>query len=164
MALSNDYPILDGIAPSWADISVKASANGAPLIEMKDIQSINTNTTVEVGEQRQAGRVIRRTTGSVSFEANIVLYRTGYQKLLRAAKALAPLRGQRRVISLVHFDIQVLHTPPDESDIYEYHLEGCRMLGRALNGAEGSDADTVDVPLSVVTIVDVVDGEEVIAL
>lgn len=164
MALSNDYPILDGIAPSWADIEVKASANGAPLIEMKDIQAINTNSTVEVGEQRQGGRVIRRTTGSLSNEASLTLYRIGYQKLLRAAKELAPLRGQQRVITLVSFDIQVLHTPPDDSEIYEFHLRGLRMLGRAINGTEGTDADVVEVPLSVISIVDVVDGEEIIAL
>jgi len=163
MAFSNDYPLLDGVAPSWADINCIASKDGAPLLTVKDFQSINTNTTVEVGEQRGAsgGRVIRRTTGQESFEANIVVYRTGYQSLIRSLMVHAPTRGNSKAVSLVHFDIQVMHTPPGSDDVFEYQLRGCRLLGRALNSAEGTDSETVDLPLSLVQIVDIIDGTEV---
>lgn len=166
MAVNNEYPVLDGIAPSWADIIVKATPKGAALIDIKDIAAINTGTTVEVGEQRGAsgGRVIKRTTGSVSYEASITLYRSGYQKLVRGLMAIAPTRGNQKVISLAHFGIQVQHTPPGDIEIYEYRLKGCRILGRSLNGAEGTDADQVEVPLSVIEIVDMIDGVEVVSL
>lgn len=166
MAFSNDYPILDGVAPSWADISAIASSNGSPLLTVKDFQSISTNTTVEVGVQRGAsgGRVIRRTTGQVDFEASLVLYRTGYNELLRKLIPLAPQRGNQRAVSLVKFDIQVMHTPFGSEDVFEFRLMGCRLTGRALNPAEGTDAETVDCPISLVNIVDIVDGVEVVML
>ena len=100
--MNNDYPILNGVAPSWADIIVRATPEGGALLDVKDIAAINTSCTVEVGEQRGAsgGRVIRRTTGSVSYEASMTLYRSGYQKLLRnlvaAAEASNLVRGNQR--------------------------------------------------------------------
>jgi hypothetical protein len=166
MPANNDYPVLDGIAPSWADIIVKATPNGAALIEMKDISAINSGVTVEVGEQKAGGRVMKTTTGEVSYEASITFYREGYQKFLRglAAASDAGSRGDQSLYSLAHFNVQVQHTPPGSTEIYEYRLKGCRALGRSLNGAEGTDADTVEVTLHVKEIVDVIDGKEQVAL
>ena len=164
--MNNDFPVLDGIAPSWADIKVNASPIGGSLLDIKDIQAINTGSTVEFGEQRGAsgGRVMKRTTGSVSYEASMTLYRSGYQKLLRALKDLAAQRGNQRSVSLVHFNVQVIHTPPNDVEIYEYRIKGCRIAGRNLNGAEGTDADLVEVALNPIEIADVIDGEEVVML
>ena len=67
-------------------------------------------------------------------------------------------------VSLVAFNIQVLHTPPGSEQVFEFQLRGCRLMGRALNPAEGTDAETVDVPLSVIEIVDIVNGKEVVML
>jgi hypothetical protein len=165
--MNNDYPILDGVAPSWADIIIRATPVGAPLLEVKDIAAINTNVTVEVGEQRGAsgGRVIRRTTGQVSYEASMTLYRSGYQNFIRglkvAAEAASLTRGNPVTIAMVHFGIQVMHTPINSVEVFEYRIKGCRILGRDLNGAEGTDADQVEVPLSVLEIVDMIDGKEV---
>lgn len=164
----NEYPILDGIAPSWADISVKIAATGVDLIRMVDIAAINTGRSVEVGEQRGAtgGLVKRRTTGSASQEASMTLYRTGLQQMLRVLKdhAQALPRGNQKRVSLVHFNIFVLHTPPGDDDIYERRIKGCRITGDTMNSAEGSDAQQVEVPLSPIQIVDVIDGEEVVLL
>lgn len=160
--MSNDFPVVDGIAPSWADIIVRLSPIGAPLLELGDIKAINSGTTVEYGEQRAGGRLMKRTTGSESSEASITLYRSGYQKLLRGLKSAAPSRGNQRLVALVHFGIEVQHTPPGDVEVYLYRLKGCRLKGRTLNGSEGDDADTVEVPLSVVQIADVIDGEEVV--
>lgn len=166
MAVNNEYPVLDGMAPSFADISVKAKPNGAPLIEMVDIAAINTSSTLEIGEQRGAsgGRVLRRTTGSKTDEASWTLYRSGAQKLLRSLMAIAPRRGNQALVSLVHFDIIVQHTPPGDVEIYEYRLKGCRVSGRTLNSAEGTDAEQVEIPLSIGELVDIIDGVEVVLL
>lgn len=166
MSVNNEYPVLDGIAPSWADITVKITPKGAPLIEMKDIAAIKAGVTVEVGEQRGAsgGRVLKRTTGQSKHEASMTLYRSGYQKMLRGLKAVAPKRGNQRVLTLVHFGLQVQHTPPGDVEIYEYRVKGARVVGRQLDGAEGVDADQVEVPLSVAEVVDMIDGEEVVML
>lgn len=166
MAISQDYPVLDGIAPSWADIEVNATPNGASLIKMKDIQAINTNSTLEIGEQRGAsgGRVMKRTTGSKTDEASWTLYRTGYQNLARSLMAIAPVRGNQRLIGLVHFLVQVSHTPPGIDEIFEYRLKGCRVSGRQLNAAEGTDAEIAEIPLSISELVDIIDGQEVVLL
>lgn len=166
MAISNDFPVLDGIAPSWADIDAKMIPNGGTLIAMKDIQAINTNTTVEVGEQRGAsgGRVMRRTTGAKTDEASMTVYATGYQTMVRNLMQAAPVRGNQRLISLVHSLLVVQHTPPGSDEIFEYRLKGLRVLGRTKNSTEGTDAETVEVALSVAEIVDIIDGVEVVML
>lgn len=166
MAVNNQYPVLDGMAPSWADIAVKAKATGGPLIEIVDIAAINTASTLEIGEQRGAsgGRVLKRTTGAKSDEASWTLYRTGYQKLMRSLMALAPRRGNQALVSLVVFDIVVQHTPPGDVEIYEMRLKGCRTSGRTLNGTEGVDPDQVELPLSIGELVDVIDDVEVVLL
>jgi hypothetical protein len=163
---NNEFPILDGIAPSWADIIVRATPKGGPLIEMKDIAAINTGTSLEVGEQEGAsgGRVIKRTSGRGKQEASITFYRSGFQRFLRALMALAPSRGNQRLISLVHFGIQIQHTPPGDVEIYEYRIKGCRYMGRTMNAAEGVDAQQVECPISVLEIADMIDGEEVVMI
>jgi hypothetical protein len=158
---NNDYPVLDGVAPSFADIILRVSPAGAPLLDMKWIKSINTGRTVEVGEARQGGRVFKRTTGSGSQEASMTVYREGHILLLRSLAALAPKRGNTKLVSLVIFGLQIQHTPPGSIEIYERRIKGCRLLGDALNSAEGTDADTVDLTLNPLEIVDVIDGEEV---
>jgi len=110
------------------------------------------------------GRVRRRTTGSVDYEASMTMYRVGYQQLLRALKALAPKRGNQRAIAIVPFNIQILHTPPGSTEIFDVRIKGCRIGGRQLNGAEGTDADLVEVPLNPIEIADMIDGEEVVML
>lgn len=160
----NDYPILDGIAPSWADIIVKATLFTGPLLRVKDIAAINTASNVEVGEQRAGGRVMKHTTGALTDEASLTLYRSGYQQFIKKLMLIAPNRKAQKIISLVYFDIQVQHTPPGSTEIFEYHLRGCRVGGRTMNGAEGTDADQVEVPLHIKQIVDIVDGVEVVML
>jgi len=159
---TNEFPIFDGVAPSWADLVCKFQKSGLPLLEMKDIKEINTGATLEIGEQRAGGRVVRRTTGSLSTECSVALYRVGYQKLLRNLKAAAPLVGNQRIISRVVFNIQFQFSIDDEDDVYETRIKGCRLTGRDINTAEGTDALVVPVKLSTIQIADVVDGEEIV--
>jgi hypothetical protein len=133
------FPSLNDVEPSWADIAVTATVNGGALVDMADISAITWSRSVEVGERRGAsgGRVIK------------------------ALMALAPQRGNQRRISLVGFDIMVQHTPPGEDEIYQTKIKGCRYLGDSEDNGEGSDADTIEVTLSPIEIVQIIDGEEV---
>ena len=166
MAINQAYPVLDGIAPSWAGVIIKCSIYDGALLDIRDISAINTGTAVEIGEQRGAsgGRVTRRTTGSATPTASMTLYRSGYQKLARNLASVAPKRGKQRLISLVHFDVQVQHTPEGSDEVYEYRIMGCRVMGRDLNGAEGVDADQVELPINTLQIIDIIDGNEVVML
>lgn len=158
-----DYPVLDGIAPSWADINVRVSPNGGNLIEMGDISAINTGSTVEIGEQKEGGRVIKRTRGSSKYEAGWTLYASGYQKLLRGLVAAAPSNAKgQKLLSLAHFLVHVIWTPPGSTDLLEYKIKGCRVLGRTVDSSEGDDAQQIEMSLSTIEVVDVIDGVEVI--
>lgn len=174
-----DNPLINGFAPSWCDIAVRISPGGGPLIELGDIASIDYNASVELGEQREGGRVVNRTRGSVTYEASMNLYASGYQKLLAGLVAAAPLRGTQSLLSLAVFSINIQFTPPTGGGlagqaigavagalgvggIFETRLKGCRVIGRNISAAEGNDAQQVEVPLSVIEIVDVVGGKEIV--
>jgi hypothetical protein len=157
------YPSLKDIAPSWADIAVTSTIYDGPLLEMADISAINWSRTVEVGEKRGAsgGRVMARTTGSLSQEASMTLYKSGYLRFIGALKDVAPSRGNQKLISLVVFDVMIEYTPPGSDDIFRTKIKGCRLLGDSADAAEGTDASVVELTLSPIEIVNIVDGEEV---
>ncbi|HEY3499768.1 MAG TPA: hypothetical protein VGK73_33985 [Polyangiaceae bacterium] len=174
-----DNPLINGFAPSWCDIAVRISPGGGPLIELGDIAAIDYNGSVELGEQREGGRVVNRTRGAPSYEASMTLYASGYQKLLAGLVAAAPLRGSQSLLSLAVFSINIQFTPPTGGGvagqaigavagalgvggIFETRLKGCRIIGRNISAAEGVDAQQVEVPLSVLEIVDVVGGKEIV--
>ena len=164
MAADNEYPVFDGIAPSWADALVRLQADGAPLLDMKYIKSINTGATVEVGEVLVGGRVFKRTRGNSKQECSMTVYHEGWVGMLRNLMAAAPSRGNQKLISLGHFGIQYQYTPPGVGEIFETRIKGARVIGRTLNGAEGTEATTVDLTLSIIEIVDMIDGVECILL
>ncbi len=171
MAVNNSYPVLDGIAPSWADITVKVQATGAPLLRMEQISAMSGARKVEVGSQEGAsgGREMKRTTGKVTNETSITLYRDGYEDFIEMLAAIAAntpglQRGNELLISLVHFDVQILHTPPLSQRIYERRWYGVRVLGDTLAHKEGVEADTVDIPVSTIKIADMSKGKEVVML
>jgi hypothetical protein len=160
------YPSLNDVEPSWADIEVSATVTGGALIEMIDIAAIKWSRSVEVGEKRGAsgGRVMSRTRGSVSYEASMTLYRAGLKRLKRGLMENAEERGNQKLISLVGFDIMVQHTPPGTDEIFQTKIKGCRYLGDSEDNGEGSDADQVEVTLSVIEIADIIDGKEVVLI
>jgi hypothetical protein len=157
------YPALNDSAPSWADISVTSTVYDGDLLDMVDIKDINWSSTVEVGEQRGAsgGRVMARTVGAASQEASMTLYRSGYRKLLKGLMSVAPERGNQKLVSLVGFDIMIQHSPLGETEIYQTKIKGCRLLEASNDNSEGTDADTVEVKLSPLEIVQLIDGSEV---
>ena len=166
MTANNEYPLLDGIAPSWADVVVKISASGQPLLTTRDIKSISSGSTVEVGVQNAGGRPKQTTTGALSHEGSMTLYLSGAQAFERDLMTAAVAKGLVRngaiaQISLVRFQIDYLWTPPGAVEIYERRLKGCRLLSDTESPAEGTDPGTVDYKIYVLERVKVIDGREV---
>jgi hypothetical protein len=166
MAVTEAYPTLNGMAPSWADVSATITGEDVATLETADFAAINHSSLVEEGKQRGAsgGRVLRRTTGSLTDEASITYYKTGLMSLIRALKANAPSRGNQKMISLVFFDVLIQQTPPGTTEIYTVKFKGCRILGDTAAMAEGVEADQIEVPMSPGQIVRIVDGEEIVLL
>ena len=163
---TNEFPTYNGVAVSWADVNLRFSPTGAAVLETSDFKDISTSRKVEVGDVYGAsgGAPMNRTTGQAKYEGTITLYRIGYQKLLRALKPVAPIRRNRRILTLVHFGVQVLHTPFNSVEIFDRRIKGARVISDELKSAEGIEADTVPVGLSIIDIVDMIDGEEVALL
>lgn len=163
---STAYPALNDFAPSWADISAVFTVSGGDALDMADIAAVSWSNSVEVGEMRGAsgGRVMARTIGDVSYEASVTLYRSGWRKLQRALIAQAPTRGNQKLMSLAPFDILIQHTPPGEAEIYVTKIKGCRVLGASDDMAEGNEADKIEVTLSPIEIVQIIDGEEAVLI
>ncbi len=170
MAINNEYPLYNGFATSWADADVKCKAPNVQLFTLTDIAAFHTGRTVEIGEQRgrTGGRVKKRTLGQGSQEASITFYRDGFQsfleKMVEAAVALNLVRGEQVILTAVEFDVDFKHTPLNDSRIYQRIARGLRVIGDTLDGAEGTDADQIEVPLSAIEIVDIVNGKEVVLI
>lgn len=163
-----DNPVLDGITPSWADIFVRVSPLGGSLLEIGDIAAISGASKVEVGMQKEGGRGIKRTSGDLTHEAKWTLYTSGYLKLIRGlvarAQALGFTRGNQVLISLVHFTVNVQWSVPGGAEIFERRYKGCRVLSDSQDSAEGTDAEQIEMDLSPLEIVRVIDGVEVALL
>lgn len=156
--------MIDGIAPSWADIAVRATPNGGQLIEIGDIAAIKTGTKVTKGRQKEGGRTIKRTRGSVEYDASWTLYSSGYLKLVRGLIPLAPTQGNQAFVGLVPFQINVQWTPLGSNEIFEKRLKGCLLLTDSEDSAEGEDAAQIEMDLDPLEIVRVVDGVEIMLI
>jgi hypothetical protein len=160
---NNEYPLFDGFAPSWADFTLKIQPIGVALVTARDVKSLNSGATVEVGTQMAGGRPRQSTVGSISFEASMTLYLSGAVQFERALKEAALASGYVRdggvaQLSLVQFQIDYLFTPPAAVSIIERRLKGVRLLSEIEAPAEGTDATTVDYKLYVTERVKLVDG------
>ncbi len=146
--MAQEYPSLNDVEPSWADIGLSFPIYGGLTHITKDVAAVKWSDKVDVGIVRGAngGRKAKRTTGQYDCDASVTFYRSGWAAF-RAALAAKDTR-----ISLVGFDIIINHTPPGSSDIFKVKIAGCRVLGRSSDMAEGADADKIEVPLSVMLI------------
>ena len=156
------YPLYNDIAPSWADAIVTIVPTDTPLLRMEDIKAINTGTAVEIGMQKApGGRMRRRTTGDKTDTASITLYHHGLLNLIRNLSASTQMRkrGNVYVFGLVIFNIDYKYTPPGSVDIFQTILFGCRITGDTLNGAEGTEANSLEIPLSLADRTHVIDSK-----
>jgi hypothetical protein len=163
---NNEFPILDRVTPSWADFVLKIQPSGASLLTARDVKSLTSGSTLEIGLQLAGGRVKQTTTGSASHEASMTLYLSGARAFEKALKEAAETAGYTRdggvvQIGLVFFQVDYLFTPPGTDEIWERRLKGCRLLSDTEAPSEGTDATTVDYTLHVTERVKVVDGVEV---
>lgn len=167
---NNNYPIYNNVAPSWADLQSFVSGLDLQLFEMEDVNAINTSSTVEVGEQLKGGRVHATTTGSLANEFTMTFYSQGFQvfleRLADAALALGGgyVRGDQARVSLVHFNVHLLFTPPTSDAIEEVEINGVRYTGRTRNVSQGTDANMVEVTFHAKEIVDSVNGKKAVLL
>jgi hypothetical protein len=161
-----EFPTLNGVAPSWADIQTTFVIGGGPLIFMTDIAALKWSRKVDVGKQRGAsgGRILKQTTGQVDYDASATLYRSGKRALIKGLMTQGIPRGRQLAISGVGFDVLIQHTPPGEIEIYQVKLKGCRFLGDADDMKEGADPDKIEVTLNPIEIVDIINGIEVAML
>jgi hypothetical protein len=164
--INQDFPILDGVTPSWADVNITLRGAETPALTVKDIASVESTSTLEIGEMQGAsgGKVIRRTTGASKYEGKLGLYLSGFVGLLENLGPSMPTRGGKRVFGVVHFDIITQWTPLGSVAIYEKRLLGCRIGGETLAAAEGTDAQKVDMPMHVGEIVYVINGVQYVIL
>jgi len=166
---NNEYPLLDGFAPSWADINFKIQAQDVALLTARDVKSVTSGSAVEVGTQLAGGRVKQTTTGAITHEGAFTLYLSGAQIFERSLKEAAIAQGLVRdggvvQISLVFFQFDYLFTPPNTTEIWERRLLGCRLLSDNEAPAEGTDATTVDYKIHVTDRHKLVDGVRIALL
>ncbi len=146
--MAQEYPTLNDVAPSWADVKIDIPVYGGATVQTSDIAAIKWSDKVEVGTVRgtSGGRKKARTTGQYDAEATLTLYKAGWRTLREA------LQSKNAKISLVAFDVIVQHTPPGDSAIHKVKIVGCRVLGRSGESTEGTDPEKIEVPLSVMLI------------
>jgi hypothetical protein len=161
------FPMYNGIAPSWADLKLTLGPQGVPALITQDVSSIKHGSQVTVGEQRglTGGRVKKRTSGSVAHSGNsITFYRSGWDSTIERLAPVAPVRGLQRMISLVHFSMDLMFTPPGEIKIYHKRLKGVRLIGAEHAHEEGDDPDKVECAISVIEACDIINGMEIVLL
>jgi len=159
---NQDFPTLDGIDPSWADVSLTLSVYGGSILSTLDVVAIKSGAKVDVGEKKIFGRVVATTTGSVSSEGSLTVYRSGHLKLLTALMEKAPEKNGQLLVSLVHFDILYELTPPGSDLIFRRKMKGCRLIGDNHDMKDGTDPDQVECPLHVKQVVNIINGREVV--
>jgi hypothetical protein len=161
--MANEFPSLNGVESSWADLKITTDIDGGELIEMSDIAGIKFGDKVSVGVRKgvSGGRVMAATQGEVETNLSITFYRSGFRKLVRGLKNVAPTRRGQKLISLAFFSIQGQSTPVGEDDIYEHMLRGIRILSRSYDLKEGTDADKIEVECFVTQYVELDEGDEI---
>jgi hypothetical protein len=146
--MASEYPTLNEVAPSWADIKITLPIYGGQSVESTDIASVKWSDKVTPGVVRgtSGGRKKARTVGDYESDASITFYRQGWETFREA------LASKNKAISLAGFDILIQHTPPGYTGILKTKIVGCRVVGRTADMAEGSDADKVEVPIDCMRI------------
>ena len=163
--MAAEYPLLNGVAPSWADVTIKSAVYGGSMVETNDIAGIDFSDSLEMGVVRGVGGQKRkRTTGQEDNEASVKFYREGFNTFVAALAQVAPERAGQKQIGLAVFDIYVFHTPPGDSGVHEVRILGCRLSGRKFSMAEGTDGDQVECDINCMKIVHIVDGNELVLI
>jgi hypothetical protein len=144
-----DYPTLNGVAQSWADLTITIDVYGAAQIDAEDVKDISWKRSVERGEQRKTGGQLRaRTAGQASYECTITFYASGYHKLIAALGAAAVAGGYvdstgAAQLSKVGWSTLVQHAPEGVDKPRKVSIQGCSLDEDGSDMSEGTDADTM---------------------
>ncbi len=147
-------PSVNGFESSWAEIAVTFNIPEGATVGLVDLEGIKWTRKVEVAESRgtSGGRPMKRTRGSVSYEASASITRSGHAILLEALEVAAEsaglVRADKVMISGVTFDILIQHSPLGDLRIYEAKLSGCRLLGDDNDNKQGNEADMLELTLN----------------
>lgn len=161
--MAGEYPTLNEVEPSWADARITIPIYSGPTVSTPDIAGIKISDKVDVGIVRgtSGGKKRKRTTGQLDNDASITFYMSGWKLHRDALASVAPLNAAgKKQISLVAFDILYQYTPPGSTGIFTIKVVGCRVVGRSFDGAEGPDAQKVEIPLNIMDIEE--DGDVVL--
>lgn len=164
--MAGSVETLNGIAPSWAECEIVLNVDGGGSVPDIDWKGLDYEDKIDRTITRgQGGKPKSKTTGQSTTTASGSLMREGYDALIGALVAVAPSDGAgRKQISKARFDLVVTHSYEDVAKIYTIKLLGCSLDKRAAKHAEGVEADTIDVELNPMKIVEVRDGVEVVLL
>lgn len=152
------YPVVNEHECSWADIEVTINVPDGAKVPLLDLESINWSRQVETGESRgtSGGRPMKRTAGSVSYEASGSASRSSWMLILEALEQAAIAAGQTRgdevIVSGISFNILIQHTPLGSTRIYTTRLTGCRFLGDSSDMSQGNEADVIELTLNPMSI------------
>lgn len=153
--MAGEYPTLNEVEPSWADVKITLPLYDGPIVDTPDIKGIKLSDKIDMGIVRgtSGGKKRKRTTGQVDNDASITFYMSGWRMLRDALATKAPLNASgKKQISLVLWDILYQFTPPGTEGIFTIKAVGCRVAGRSWEGAEGPDAQTIEIPLNIMDI------------
>lgn len=140
---------INGVVPSWADLSFTLSIYEGRDIVITDISALNWASNVEVGEKRGTGGHLRGTTrGQASYEASATFYADGW---FEVEEALGEVNASN--ISLVKFSIGALWTPPGSTRIHTCNIDGARVISDGSSNAEGVDPSAREITFSPMRII-----------
>lgn len=149
-----DVPQINGQMVSWAELSLVLELHGGQSIRTKDFAAVDYSDTLEGAKVPGTGpKHVGTTVGVYNAEASITMYRAAFGVLQAALASLANGRA-----GLAKFDLTVSYEPlVDQSDpalggtgqIITDVLRGCRLAGRSVSNAPGSDATQVQSALMI---------------
>ena len=151
-------PSVNGHECSWADLAATLNVPGGATVPIFDLEAAKWSRKLEVGETRglSGGRPMKRTAGSVGYEASATAPRSGWMLLAEAievaAEALGLIRGNQVIIGGLSFDLLLQHTPLGDTRIYTTKLSGCRFLGDSSDMKQGNEADLIELTLNPIEI------------
>lgn len=163
------YPILKGVAPSWAEVKATANIDGGQSLPNIDWKALNWESKVDRGDGQRGptGRKRKRVTGKKTDTGSATLYQSGLKDLKRALMAVAPKDDAGRAqLSKVPFDLVIKYSmdeAPEEITVIK--LMGCTLDKDAGKTDDGSvDPITVDIDLNPMEIIEVIDDQETVLL